>query len=157
VRRATLVLAVVAAMLIVASGVAVARTITCDGGRCDGTNNKDTMYGSARHDAMFGYRGGDLMRGDGGRDFVNGDGGRDRLSGGQKDDTVNGGDDDDVVVGNPGNDQLNAGNGDDRVEAADGMRDHISCGNGRHDIVVFDAGLDRIRECEVERPPLERN
>jgi Ca2+-binding RTX toxin-like protein len=152
VRRSVLLLAAVALALTLASGVALARTIDCDGGKCLGTNNKDTMTGSPRRDIMYGFRGADLMRGNGRSDSVNGDGGRDRLSGGRGDDTVNGGDDDDLVAGNPGNDTLNAGNGDDRVEAADGMRDHISCGNGSHDLVIFDQGLDRFRECEIRDP-----
>jgi Ca2+-binding RTX toxin-like protein len=152
VKRAGLLLAAVAVVLILASGVALARTVYCDGGRCDGTNNNDTMYGSSKRDVMYGFRGADLMRGDGGADSVNGDGGRDRLSGGGRDDTVNGGDGDDVVAGNPGNDALNAGNGDDRVEAADGMRDVITCGNGNNDLVIFDAGVDRFRECEIRDP-----
>jgi Ca2+-binding RTX toxin-like protein len=149
VRRSVLLLAAVAVALTLASGVALARTIDCDGGKCRGTNNKDTMYGSPRHDTMYGLRGADLMRGNGSADSVNGDGGRDRLSGGRGNDTVNGGDDDDVVAGNTGTDTLNAGNGDDRVEAADGRRDYISCGNGSHDLVIFDAGKDRFRECEI--------
>ena len=96
VRRSVLLVAAVAVALTLASGVALARTIDCDGGKCRGTNNKDTMYGSPRHDAMYGFRGADLMRGNGGADSVNGDGGRDRLSGGRGNDTVNGGDDDDA-------------------------------------------------------------
>ena len=151
-RRSVLLVAAVAVALTLASGVALARTIDCDGGKCRGTNNKDTMYGSPRHDAMYGFRGADLMRGNGRADFVNGDGGRDRLSGGKGNDEVNGGDADDVVAGNSGFDAMNGGNGDDRMEAVDGMEDNISCGNGRHDIAVFDAGLDHLRECEDRRP-----
>jgi len=152
VRRSVLLLAVVAVVLVLASGVALARTINCDGGRCLGTNNNDTMYGSSHRDTMYGLRGADLMRGNGRADSVNGDGGRDRLSGGRGDDTVNGGDADDVVAGNSGNDTLNAGNGDDRVEAVDEMSDGITCGNGNNDVAVFDAGLDNVRECEIRHP-----
>ena len=57
-----------------------------------------------------------------------------------------------MVAGNSGNDGLHAGNGDDRVEAVDGMIDVINCGNGSHDLVVFDAGKDNIRECEIRDP-----
>jgi hypothetical protein len=152
VRRSVLLLAAVAVVLVLASGVALARTINCDGGRCLGTNNNDTMYGTSKRDTMYGFRGADLMRGYGRADSVNGDGGRDRLSGGRGDDTVNGGDADDVVAGNSGNDRLHAGNGDDRVEAVDGKIDVINCGNGSHDLVVFDRGQDNIRECEIPDP-----
>src|SRR5919109_2640598 len=80
VKKSVVLLVAVAVVLILASGVALARTINCDGGRCFGTNDRDTMYGSAKRDTMYGLKGGDLMRGDGNVDSVNGDGGRDRLS-----------------------------------------------------------------------------
>jgi Ca2+-binding RTX toxin-like protein len=151
VKRTVLLFVAITVVLVLASGVALARTVFCDGGRCFGTNNPDTMYGSSRQDAMYGLKGADLMRGDGKDDSVNGDGGRDKLVGGRGRDTVNGGDGDDRVIGSPGHDKLNAGNGDDRVEAVDGMWDAISCGNGRHDLVFFDRGLDFLRECEIRR------
>jgi hypothetical protein len=152
VKRSVLLLVAATVALLLVSGVAIARTVNCDGGLCRGTNSNDTMYGSSGRDTIYSLRGADLVRGDGGADSVNGDGGRDRLSGGRGNDEVNGGDADDVVAGNSGRDALNAGNGDDRVEAVDGMVDNISCGNGRHDIAVFDAGLDHLRKCEIRRP-----
>ena len=151
-RRSVLLLAGVSLVLVLASGVALARTMNCDGGRCVGTNDKDSMYGSTKRNTMYGLEGADLLRGNGRGDTVNGDGGRDRLSGGRGNDIVNGGDADDLVAGNSGFDGLNAGNGDDRIEAVDGMTDRIRCGFGSHDIVVFDAGIDRLRDrnqCEV--------
>jgi Ca2+-binding RTX toxin-like protein len=155
VRRSVLLLAGVSLVLVLASGVALARTINCDGGRCVGTNDRDSMYGSSKRDTIYGLKRADLLRGNGRADSVNGDGGRDRLSGGTGNDTVNGGDDDDLVAGNRGFDGLNAGNGDDRIKAVDGMTDQIRCGFGSHDIVVFDAGIDRLRDrnqCEVLEP-----
>src|SRR5215212_893612 len=153
--RAVFLLLAVAVALLMASGVALAKTFHCDGGRCRGTNSADTIYGSAKRDAIYSLGGADLVRGDGGADSINGDGGRDRLSGGHGNDGVFGGDDDDLVAGNKGFDTLNAGNGDDRIEAVDGMTDQITCGNGSHDIVVFDRRIDNLRdrrECEVKRP-----
>jgi Ca2+-binding RTX toxin-like protein len=152
VKRSVLLLLAVVVGLLLVSGVAIARTINCDGGQCRGTNSSDTMYGSGGRDNIYSLRGADLVRGNGGSDSVNGDGGRDWLSGGRGNDEVNGGDRDDVVAGNSGFDALNGGNGDDRVEAVDGMEDQISCGNGSHDIAVFDAGIDHLRECEDRRP-----
>jgi hypothetical protein len=152
VKRSVLLLLAVMVALLLASGVAIARTFNCDGGLCRGTDSSDTMYGSSGRDNIYSREGADLVRGNGGSDSVNGDGGRDRLSGGRGNDEVNGGDADDVVAGNSGFDAMNGGNGDDRMEAVDGMEDNISCGNGSHDIAVFDAGLDHLRECEDRIP-----
>jgi Ca2+-binding RTX toxin-like protein len=149
VKRSVLLLLVVTMALLLTSGVAIALTFNCDGGLCRGTDSRDTMYGSGDRDNIYSL---DLVRGNGGSDSVNGDGGRDWLSGGRRNDEVNGGDDDDVVAGNSGFDAMNGGNGDDRMEAVDGMEDQISCGNGSHDIAVFDAGIDHLRECEDRRP-----
>ena len=132
-KRSVLLLLAVTVALLLASGVAIARTFNCDGGLCRGTNSSDTVYGSSGRDNIYSLGGADLVRGNG-------------------DDGVNGGDADDLVAGNDGNDVLHAGNGDDRVEAADGMEDFIFCGNGRHDIAVFDRGIDHLSECEDERP-----
>ena len=151
-KRSVLLLLVVTMALLLTSGVAIALTFNCDGGLCRGTDSSDTMYGSSGRDNIYSLGGADLVRGNGGADSVNGDGGRDRLSGGRGNDEVNGGDDDDLVAGNPGFDALNGGNGDDRIEAVDGMQDFITCGHGRHDLAVFDRGIDHLRDCEVRRP-----
>jgi len=134
VKRSVLLLLAVTVALLLASGVAIARTFNCDGGLCRGTNSSDTMYGSSGRDNIYSLGGADLVRGNGGSD------------------SVNGGDADDVVAGNSGFDAMNGGNGDDRMEAVDGMEDQISCGNGSHDIAVFDAGIDHLSECEDQRP-----
>src|SRR5919199_6496102 len=109
-KRSVLLLVAVAVALLLASGVALAKTFHCNGGLCRGTNNNDTIYGSDARDPIYSLRGADLVRGNGSADSLNGDGGRDRLSGGRGNDTVNGGDDDDLVAGNTGFDALNAGN-----------------------------------------------
>jgi hypothetical protein len=151
VKRSVLLLLAVAVALLLVSGVAIARTFTCGGNPCRGTNNNDTIYGTDARNNVFSLRGADLVRGYGGADSLNGDGGRDRLSGGKGGDEVYGGDADDVVIGNNGHDSLNAGNGDDRVEAADEEQDGVSCGSGTHDIAVIDRGLDNHSKCEVVR------
>ena len=153
--RAVLLLLAVAMTLLMASGVAFALTVNCNGGKCRGTNDRDTMYGSNRRDNIHSLDGADLVRANGDSDSVSGDGGKDRLSGGTGNDEVFGGDDDDLVAGNKGFDTLNAGKGDDRIEAVDGMTDQLTCGNGRHDVVVFDRRIDNLRdrrECEVKIP-----
>jgi Ca2+-binding RTX toxin-like protein len=146
-----LIIAVAVALLLVVSSIAVARTFTCNQNRCRGTNDRDTIFGNRVGNTIHSLKGADLVRGNGGKDSLHGDGGRDRLSGGNGDDVVNGDDADDVVIGNRGNDRLNAGNGDDRVEAADGDFDPISCGSGRHDIAIFDRGVDSVIRCEIKR------
>src|ERR1051325_3633803 len=118
--RAVLLLLAVAMTLLIASGVAFALTVNCNGGKCRGTNDRDTMYGSNRRDNIHSLDGADLVRANGDSDSVSGDGGKDRLSGGTGNDEVFGGDDDDLVAGNKGFDTLNAGKGDDRIEAVDG-------------------------------------
>jgi Ca2+-binding RTX toxin-like protein len=151
VKRSVLLLVAAVFALLMVSGVAIARTVHCDGGKCRGTNNNDTMYGTGGRDTINSLMGADLVRGYGRGDTLNGDGGRDRLSGGNGDDEVNGGDRDDVVIGNDGVDRLNAGNGDDRGEAADGEFDAVSCGSGGNDIVIYDRGLDSLSKCEIKR------
>jgi Ca2+-binding RTX toxin-like protein len=154
-KRSVLLVVAMAMALLMVSGVAIARTVYCDGGKCRGTNNRDTMYGTGGRDIINSLEGADLARGNGGADTLNGDGGRDRLSGGNGNDGVFGSDDDDLVAGNRGFDVLNGGNGNDHIKAVDGMTDRITCGNGRHDIAVFDKRIDRFRdrsECEDRRP-----
>ena len=152
VRRLVLFLAIMATVLLVAAGAALAATLACNGGRCTGSNNADTLYGSPRHDAIYSLKGADLVRGNAGDDLLNGDGGWDRLVGGMGDDTVNGSDGEDIVAGNSGHDWLNGGTGNDRIEAVDGMRDKISCGPGARDRLIFDKGLDRFAGCEFVTP-----
>ena len=123
-RAGLLIIAVAVALLLVVSSIAVARTFTCNQNRCRGTNDRDTISGNRIGNTIRSLEGADLVRGNGGRDSLHGDGGKDRLSG---------------------------GNGDDRVEAADGNFDAISCGSGRHDIVIFDRRLDSVIKCEIKR------
>jgi Ca2+-binding RTX toxin-like protein len=75
--------------MVIGSGVALAKTVRCDGGYCFGTN---------RHDAIFAKDGGDFVSGRG-RDNLNGQDGNDRVLGGWGDDWVKGGRHDDTVKG----------------------------------------------------------
>ena len=56
-RRSALLLAAMAVALLLVSGVALARTVNCDGGRCRGTDNADTMYGSNGRDQIYSLKG----------------------------------------------------------------------------------------------------
>src|SRR4028118_1926815 len=51
-------------MLLIA-GLAYARTIDCNGGDCEGTNNADTMKGSPEDDRMIAREGADTLYGEG--------------------------------------------------------------------------------------------
>src|SRR5215212_2732900 len=82
VKRVTILLMVVAIVMVIGSGVALAKTIRCDGGNCFGTNRADSIFGTNRHDAIFARRGADFVTGRGGRDNLNGQDGNDRLFGG---------------------------------------------------------------------------
>ena len=78
-RRVILLLTVMAAMLVLVSGVALAATRTRD----NGPNN---IVGTNRADTLLGRGGHDLVNGLGGNDFVSGGAGHDDFSGGFGDD-----------------------------------------------------------------------
>src|SRR5215212_11788455 len=106
-RRAILLLTVMVMALTLASGVAVAQVITCPtgaNGLCVGTDNDDTLNGTATDDDMRG-----LM----GQDTLNAAAGFDTLRGGRGGDTLNGEADNDTLIGQQGGDALNGGADDD--------------------------------------------
>lgn len=146
-RRAMILLATVAVAMVVGSGVALAATIRCDGGKCVGTNRPDSMFGTNRHDAMFARDGGDFVSGRGRADNLNGEDGHDEVLGGWGDDWVKGGAHDDEVEGGLGNDRITGGPGDNVIRAGDGMRDHIVCGDNSWNLIFYDPHLDRFRNC----------
>jgi Ca2+-binding RTX toxin-like protein len=147
VRRAVILLATVAVAVVVGSGVALAETIRCDGGKCVGTNRPDSMFGTDRHDAIFARDGGDFVSGRGRADNLNGEDGHDEVLGGWGDDWVKGGAHDDEVEGGPGNDRITGGPGDNVIRAGDGMRDHIVCGDNSLNLIFYDPHLDRFSNC----------
>ena len=150
-RRAAILLAAIALAMVVGSGVAVAATIRCDGGRCSGTNRPDSIFGTNRHDAIFAKDGGDFVSGRRSADNLNGEDGDDLVLGGWGDDWVKGGRHDDVVWGNLGNDRITGGSGDNVIRAGDGMRDLIVCGDNSWNLIVFDRHLDRFSNCVFSR------
>jgi Ca2+-binding RTX toxin-like protein len=146
-RRSALLLATIALTLLVASGVALAKTINCNGGLCFGTNNSDSIYGSNRHDTIFAKKGGDFVSGRGRADDLNGGDGNDSIFGGWGDDWVKGGRHDDMVKGDLGNDRITGGSGHNVIRAGDGMRDLIVCGDHSRNLIYFDPRLDRFSNC----------
>ena len=92
-RRAVLLITTMAAVLVVASGVALAANISCKAGTtCFGTNKADTMTGTNQADDMRGRGGGD---------------------------TIHGRDGDDKALGGDGNDDIYAGLGNDSFVAGE--------------------------------------
>ena len=146
-RRSALLLVIMALALFVASGVALAKTINCNGGLCFGTNKPDSIFGTNRHDTVFARAGGDFVSGAGGADDLNGEYGNDKVLGGWGDDWVKGGRHDDMVKGDLGNDQITGGPGDNVIRAGDGMRDLIVCGDNSWNLIYFDPRLDRFSNC----------
>jgi RTX calcium-binding nonapeptide repeat (4 copies) len=147
VRRAVILLMAIAMAMVVGGGVALAKTIHCDGGNCFGTDKPDSIFGTNKHDAIFAKKGGDFVSGRGGADNLNGEDGNDRVLGGWGDDWVKGGRHDDTVEGNLGNDRITGGSGDNVIRAADGMRDLIVCGDNSWNRIRFDRHLDRFSNC----------
>jgi Ca2+-binding RTX toxin-like protein len=143
----TILLALVAVVLAVGSGAAMAATIACDGGDCFGTNRADSIFGTDRHDAIFAKKGADFVVGRESADDLNGQDGDDDVFGGRGDDWVKGGRHDDSVKGDLGNDRINGGSGHNTLRAGDGMRDLIVCGNNSRNRIFYDPDLDRFRNC----------
>jgi len=166
VRRAGLIFAVMAVALVVGSGAALAATIRCEGGVCEGTKDPDTLTGSAVRDIMYGLGADDKLYGNGGDDEMYGNGSKDLLRGGHGADVMYGGLDNDNfygeagadyfyggsgrdrMTGGPGRDHLYGSLDDDTIASQDGVFDVVDCGSGDYDAVVIDRGLDSVTNCE---------
>lgn len=170
-KRVFLLVAVMALALAVASGVALAATVNCTGGDCEGTNKADTMNGTSGADYMRGKGGDDLMRGKD-DDEMEGDQGADTIKAGDGDDSYLWGgfdNDADKVYGEDGDDHIYAGYGktkavdqafggpgNDTIDAAERSsigfkvaKSIIDCGPG-DDTVFFDQGLDKVNRDNCE-------
>jgi Ca2+-binding RTX toxin-like protein len=112
-RPAILLLTTMAMALALASGVALAAVIDCAnvGNPCEGTDNNDTLNGTANDDDMRG-----LM----GQDTLNAAAGFDQLRGGRGGDTLNGEADSDTLIGHQDGDALNGGAADDTYQFGNG-------------------------------------
>ena len=169
-RRTVLLMAVMAACLVVASGVALAvnRVGTEGPDVLKGTDGNDNLVGLGGQDDLFGKGGSDnLVGGDGKDNVLGGDerrpgGGDKNLDGGANNDVVLGGRGSDNIVGGEGNDLLIDGN------LRESSRDNVAGGDGNDvidvshrpavkDVVVCGDGFDRVladrkdtvaRDCE---------
>ena len=96
-RRTTLLVAMVASVLVLASGVALAANIV-------GNNQGNLLIGTQQADNIAGAAGNDTIRARGGNDRAFGDSGTDNLFGGEGADFLNAADDasGDVIDAGPG-------------------------------------------------------
>ena len=156
-RRLILLLTLMAATLVVASGLALAVNEI-------GTNGPDTLRGTNQDDNLLGKGGNDILFGLGGRDNLLGGPGKDIVLGGNErslsggDKNLVGGSGNDVVIGGLGSDNILGQEGNDLV--ADGpdrefATDRLSAGDGNdvvavvnrpafEDIVTCGGGYDRV-------------
>ncbi len=156
-RKTLLTFLVVAVALVLGGGVALAATVRCEGGACEGTARPDILNGSGARDAIYGFgsddrlygnRGDDLLRGGPGADELYGGPGGDRFYGEGGSDHFYGGVGRDRMTGGPGKDTLYGGTEDDSIAVQDGRLDVVDCGPGDYDAVVIDRELDRVSNCE---------
>lgn len=137
---------VVAAAILVASGVALAATLngTSDADTIDGTDSADTIDGKAGADTIRGKGGGDTIYGGDGRDKIYAvdesenpadDGGGNYISGNEKNDTI---------VGGPGADELHGARDDDTIN-----------GMGGADTIDGGVGADVIRTGPLEEKDVD--
>lgn len=152
-RKATLLAALAAVMIVGAAGLAWAKTDTGNNGdnHIVGTDGQDQLYGAGGDDTIRGLEDDDLEYGGAGEDRLWGGLGDDGIEdediaddaglyGQNGPDTLYGGNGDDYLVGGLGADVLRGGDHNDTLDARDGIpsNDFIICGTG-NDTVSFDS------------------
>jgi Ca2+-binding RTX toxin-like protein len=85
-----------------------------------GTQNAETLTGTAGNDQLQGFAGDDTLNGNDGNDLLYGDAGNDVISGGNGNDVLFGGAGNDTLTGNDGNDKLYGGAGNDSLTGGNG-------------------------------------
>jgi hypothetical protein len=117
----------------------------------NGTNDPDTLTGTAGQDEMHGFGDDDDLNGDAGDDLLYGDAGDDLLVGGSGADGLYGeagrdmlhaGDGRDVLYGEDGNDFLSGQDGDDLISGDDG--DDLLSGGSGSDLLFGEACQDTL-------------
>src|SRR5215216_170930 len=160
-RRITLLLISMALTVCVAASAAVAAEIQClDGTPCYGTNQADTLTGTALPDEIYGLGGPDVIYGLGGPDFISGGSGGDEVRGGADGDFLVGAAGDDEIRGSYGADVIRAENGDDTVfggggtdtihvegDQQYGFQDEVFCGGVLDQDVLFVDPNDILHNC----------
>jgi hypothetical protein len=175
-KRIMVAMGLMAALLVVAAGVAWAATVNCQVGEpCVGTDDPDRLNGTDQRDNMRARQDDDLLRGRSGADVMFGDhppvqdsttDGDDELFGNNGEDLLGGLGGSDVLKGggqadhieareasrNRGEDTVGGGGGKDVIFAQDDEFDTINCG-ANVDEVTFDKGLDEVAaNCENRKP-----
>jgi Ca2+-binding RTX toxin-like protein len=152
-RRAVLLwLTVMGALVLLASGIALAAVVNCvPGVPCMGTDQADQITGTSGPDEIFAEGGDDTVRAGAGNDGITGDG---DLAANDGEDTIFAGPGDDEFGAFGRSDTLRGGSGNDTIHAAlDGVKDDINCGKGSSDRVDFDSGIDVVAaNCEIQMP-----
>lgn len=122
-RRASLLAMVVALLVALCAGVAVAKSFSGNNqpNTIKGTNQADTIKGNGGNDSLFGRGGSDKLYGGSGNDVLRGQIGSDRIVGGTGNDRI---------YGNTGRDALYGGSGDDYIAARGDGVDRVFCGPG---------------------------
>lgn len=177
-KRAILLLTIMAVVVLLGSGVAAA-AVKFGTDRPDeifGTNGEDVLYGRGGSDSLEGCGGDDVLYGGDGGDLVGGDGlcrtsGDDKLYGGDGDDEVFSFPGDDVLYGGSGNDLLFEGRGENVIYGGSGSdfiqatainpdrpgnekttpkkKDLVFCGSGRDTVAVDPGRIDFVApDCE---------
>lgn len=142
-KKTFLLLVVMATALVLASGVAWAATIRCDGGKCRGTQKDDKIVGTDRRDNVSARGGKDDIYLRGGADQASGGQGADKILGNDGSDYwVVGGDGDDLIRGGQGYDGLMGDRGDDVLEGGPGPDELHGWWGG--DTIVGGEGPDYI-------------
>ena len=126
-------------VVLLAAGVAFAAVVNCVEGadECVGTNNPDTLNGSAVEDVMDGRSGDDKL---------NGNAGADAFDGGKHEDTIRGGEGEDFVACDlEGEDRIYGGGGSDFL-VDDSQRCNLAgdCVGDRN-LLVGGEGVDHLQ------------
>ena len=174
-RRLSVLFTMMALALLLSASVAFALTVDCTAGRgCFGTDDPDTLNGSAGGDDMDARQADDKLFGNDGHDWMSGDSygptdtstdgddrmfgraGSDGMVGYGGSDVLSGGDGRDYVYAvesskNPGDDTVRGGPDNDFIDAIDKTKDTIDCGTGTKDRVYYDKSLDTVERCEIAR------
>jgi D-alanyl-D-alanine carboxypeptidase len=133
----------------------IAGTLASSEAAIAGTENQETLTGTAANDIINSLEGDDTIAGKEGLDVLNGGQGNDSLDGGnsndlllgkENNDLLNGGNEGDLLNGGDGDDQLNGGNDNDSLLGGQGS-DRLN-GNEGSDILDGGAGKDRLRDTE---------